>query len=249
MTTDDYDNDDGLTNDKHKIPSYLLLSNETFNCFVQNLIQTTNSITMHDIQYIAMCIHHIAAIHIQKQITIIYFKSGTGTLRDPQPELEPVDRRVWPEQVKSAMFSLSHTTNTTIFGLDHEQKQIAYENLVHQRLEEMNKQTDQYETDLNDKKNQLIDFTSTMEDMIQKYVQQHGIRPLRLQRDLKIALLKHDYDAEIIERKFLQEVPNDYQVNRFIFLFSKNGIITFRYKLRIVFTKHEMNWKKQNGNY
>jgi hypothetical protein len=55
-----------------------------------------------------------------------------------------------------------------------------------------------------------------MEDMIRKYVQQYGIQPLKLQRDHKIALLKHDYDAEIIERKFLQENPNEYQVNQFI---------------------------------
>ena len=63
-----------------------------------------------------------------------------------------------------------------------------------------------------EKKKQLIGFTSVMEKMIDKYVHQMVIRPLILKRDLKIALIKSDYDAEMIERKFLQENPNEYQV-------------------------------------
>ena len=34
-----------------------------------------------------------------------------------------------------------------------------------------------------------------------------------MKHDLKIVLLKHDYDAEILERKYLQQCPNEYQVN------------------------------------
>jgi hypothetical protein len=210
MTTDDHDHVDGT--EKDSIPTYLALTNESFNHFVQNLVDKTNSISIKDVQHIALCLHRIAAVHIQKQVSIIYFKSGTGTLRDPEPELVPVDRRVWPMQVKSAMLT-QRSTNTTASDSDPENEQLAYENLVHQRFEQMNQQTDQYEKDLDEKKRQLIGFTSTMEDMIRKYVQQYGIQPLKLQRDLKIALLKHDYDAEIIERKFLQENPNEYQVN------------------------------------
>jgi len=37
-----------------------------------------------------------------------------------------------------------------------------------------------------------------------------------MKRDLKIALLKHDYDAELLERQYLQEKPNGYQVNRIV---------------------------------
>ena len=47
-----------------------------------------------------------------------------------------------------------------------ENEQLAYENLVHQRLTEMNQQTDQYQKDLDEKRRQLVGFTSTMEDMI-----------------------------------------------------------------------------------
>jgi hypothetical protein len=203
MTMDDPNYVNDTEKEKGPIPTYLSLNNETFNHFVQNLVATTNPIGIQDIQNIALCLHRIAAVHIQKQVSIIYFKSGTGTLRDPEPELVPVDRRVWPIQVKSAMLT-QRLTNTTAMDNDPENEQLAYENLVHQRLQQMNQQTDQYEKDLDEKKRQLVGFTSTMEDKIRKYVQQYGIQPLKLQRNLKIELLKHDYDAEIIERKSIQ---------------------------------------------
>jgi len=78
----------------------------------------------------------------------------------------------------------------------------------------MDEKIEQYQKQLDEKRNQLIGFTSTMEEIIGKYVFEYGIRPLKLKRDRKIAFLKHNYDAAIIDRKFLQEKPNDYQVNR-----------------------------------
>ena len=102
--------------------------------------------------------------------------------------------------------------NATDMTTDGKDEQLDYENLVHQRLEEYNHQSDQYQKRLDEKKSSLLNFTSTMEESIRTYVYQYGICPLKLQRDLKIALLKHDYDAEIIERKFFQEKPNEYQV-------------------------------------
>ena len=57
---------------------------------------------------------------------------------------------------------------------------------------------------------------------------QNGIQPLKLQRNLKIALLKHDYDAEIIARKFLQANPNEYQASRLLLILGrKNSSILF----------------------
>ena len=215
MTTADQDHADDTEKEKDSIPTYLSLTNATFNRFVQNLVDATNLISIEDVQHIALCLHRIAAIHIQKQVSTIYFKSGTGTLREPELELVPIDRRVWPVQVKSAMLT-QRSTNTTAMDIDPENEQLAYENLVHQRLEEMNQQTDQYEKELEEKKHQLVGFSSIMENIIRKYVQHYGITPLKLQSNLKMALLKHDYDAEIIERKFLQEKPNEYHVNRFI---------------------------------
>ena len=67
----------------------------------------------------------------------------------------------------------------------------------------------------NEKKNSLTELTSTMEKSMEAYVQNYGIRALKLKHDLKITLVKHDYDAEILRRKYMHEQPNEYQVKLF----------------------------------
>ncbi|CAF1499080.1 unnamed protein product [Adineta ricciae] len=51
-----------------------------------------------------------------------------------------------------------------------------------------------------------------MEDTIIQYVQRYGIIPLQMKTDLKIALLRHDYNATILQRKYELENPNEYRV-------------------------------------
>ena len=201
----------GLDKEKDPIPFYLSLTNEAFNHLVRNLLGTVNSISIQDLQCIALCIYRLGALHVQKQVTNTYLKSGTGTLRDAELELIVVDRRVWPAQVKAEM-TARHPTNTTVRDMNVEDQHRAYEHLVQERFQEITRQMDQYQQQLTEKKNQLVDFTLTMENMIRNYVHQYGIYPLKLQRDLKITLLKYDYDAEIMERQFLQEKPTEYHV-------------------------------------
>ena len=239
-----------LDKDTESIPIYLSLTNKTFSHFVRNLLGGINSISIQDLQYIAFCIHRHNALHIQKQVTSVYLKSGTGTLRDPGPELKPVDRRVWPTQVKAEM-ATRRQTNTTESDMHVEDEQQAYEHLVQERFQEITQQMDHYQQQLTQKKKQLVDFTLNMENMIRDYVHQKGIYPLKVQRDLKISLLQSDYDAEIMERQFLQENPTEYHVIfhfyeiyctlAFLFL-----LFLFRYKQLNGCTKHATNWKRPN---
>jgi len=210
---DDNDVDDNDT-EQDQIPTYLLETDKSFHNTIQKIMNIASSTSTNDLRQIAILIHHIAALHIQKQISMIYLQSGTGILKEPEPELIEIDRRVWPIQVKSVMLAqyMSTTTATVTTKMTKEDEQLACENLVHQRLREMTTKIEQYQRQLNEKKSQIIGFTSSMEDAIKIYVHQHGIKPLQMKRNLKIALLQHDYDAEIIERKYSQENPNKYQV-------------------------------------
>ncbi|CAF1685234.1 unnamed protein product [Adineta ricciae] len=86
------------------------------------------------------------------------------------------------------------------------------ENLVTERLEEIKDKVEQYNKQLDDKRSQLIGFTSAMEDTIIPYVQRYGIIPLQMKTDLKLALLRHGYNATILQRKYERENPNEYQI-------------------------------------
>jgi hypothetical protein len=223
----DGDSDDIEKNKQDQIPAYLLTTYESFIQLTTEIINTTmNLISFNDLQQVALFIHNIANIHMQKQISMIYYKSGTGALRESEPEIIPIDRCVWPKQVKLDMLEQQQQQQrrrsakdaTSIMETNQEPEHADYEKFLSERFQEMEKKIQQYKKQLDEKKCQLAScFTSTVEQKIKNYVFQYGIKPLKMKRDLKIALVKHDYDAEIIERKFLQE-PNDYQVSRILLL-------------------------------
>ncbi|CAF4928132.1 unnamed protein product, partial [Rotaria socialis] len=47
---------------------------------------------------------------------------------------------------------------------------------------------------------------------IEIHVQTYGIKPLEMKRDLKLALVNYDYDAEMLQREYFQQQPNNYQI-------------------------------------
>ncbi|CAF1408279.1 unnamed protein product [Adineta steineri] len=211
------DNDPNVTEgeeqEQDQIPAYLLTTNKSFDHMIQKVMNTASSIDMNDLRQLALLIHHIAALNIQKQVTIVYLRSGTGKLRESEPSLTEVDRRVWPMQVKSAIAEKRKQGKiVTTVQISTEDEHRDHENLVYERLQQINKTIEQYQRQFNEKKSQLIGLTTTIEEAIVKYVQHYGVIPLQMKRDMKIALLEYDYDAEILERKYLEEKPNDYQI-------------------------------------
>lgn len=94
-----------------------------------------------------------------------------------------------------------------------ENDQQAYESRVHQRLGQTKNQIRSYETKLDEIKAASSGWTSELEEAIDGFVQQHGLRPLHMKRDLKVALIKHEYEATILERGYAQENLTPYQVS------------------------------------
>ncbi|CAF1316658.1 unnamed protein product [Adineta steineri] len=211
------DNDRNVTEgeeeEQDQIPDYLLTTNKSFDHMIQKVMNTASSIDMNDLRQLALLIHHIAAVNIKRQVTIVYLRSGIGKLRESEPSLTEVDRRVWPMQVKSALAEKRKQGKiVTTVQISTEDEHRDHENLVYERLQQINERIEQYQRQFNEKKRQLIGLTSTIEEAIVKYVQKYGVIPLQMKRDMKIALLEYDYDAEILERKYLEEKPNDYQI-------------------------------------
>ncbi|CAF4744805.1 unnamed protein product [Rotaria sp. Silwood2] len=214
-TDDDIDNNDAK---QDQIPTYLLMNNKSFVHMAQNIIKTIHSINMNDIQQTAVSMHHIAAFHVEKQVTEICLKTVTGTLQESENDLIEVDRRVWPMQVKPFLLTRGKLTMvpipiaTTTMETHTEDEQLICKQILQQRLQDMNQKIEHYQQQLNEKKNSLIGFTSTMEEAIQIYVQDYGVRLLEMKRDLNIAIVTYNYESEILERKYSQDAPNQYQI-------------------------------------
>ncbi|CAF2793105.1 unnamed protein product [Rotaria sp. Silwood2] len=218
---DSSDEDDDIdiqdTNPKEQIPNYLTINHLAFVRMNATILKQAPSITVTDLQEMAFFMHQIEAIRMKKVITNIYLKSVTGTLTEPELDLIEVDRRVYPMQVKSLLLAKQPkttaitTTTTTTMEMNEPDQQSACEKLIHQRLEELQEEMQYYEKKLLEKKNSLTGYTLDMNETLQKFVQEYGIKPLELKYQLKKTIVIHDFELEILERKYNAEKPNEYQ--------------------------------------
>lgn len=206
----DSDSDSGERKDvkDDRIPDYLLVSNHAFMNMIEKIIGVASSINIDDLRQIAIWTHHITCLHIQKEIMSICLLAGLGTLKECELEFRHIDRRIWPKQVRS-MFRGQQGAGEQIKS---ESEHVACENFVRSRLKENEEKTQRYQRQLIDKKAHLVGFTSEIERGIDAFVRQHGCQQLHLKSNVKIALVKHDYEMELIERRFSLEQPNAYQV-------------------------------------
>ncbi|CAF1345307.1 unnamed protein product, partial [Rotaria sp. Silwood1] len=131
---------------KDQTPYYLSLNNTLFLRTSKDILKNVQTITINDIQQIAILMHQIGALKIKIDQTNIYLKAVTGTLTEPESDLIDVDRRVWPMQVQSMMSSKSESNSVTTTESNHEKTQRDCENLLHQRLQETSQQIQEAES-------------------------------------------------------------------------------------------------------
>ncbi|CAF3913822.1 unnamed protein product, partial [Rotaria sordida] len=142
--------------------------------------------------------HQVATFRLKREITTIYLQSVTDKLMEPEYDVIEVDRRVWPVQT---------TTET-----NQDDQQAACEDLLRERLEEINLKIDLSQGELIQRKNSLIEFTFVMDEALEIYVQEYGMKSLQMKHQLKKAIVIYNYQSEILERKYLQENSNQYQM-------------------------------------
>ncbi|CAM4985770.1 unnamed protein product [Rotaria socialis] len=196
----------------NEIPIYLSINNKLFVHMAQTITKTTTSISINSIQQLALFIHQAASVRTDREVMKAYLHSVMGTLKQSESHLIEVDRRVWPIHVQSLMLTQHKAATTTACASVTEDQQADCEKHLHQRLIEMNEKIQYHQNQFNEKKNNLIDFTSNIEQTIRSFVQKHGVKPLEMKRNLRIAMTNHDYDSEILRRQYLQEKPNEYQI-------------------------------------
>ena len=224
------------TTEGQQLPNYLSITNRFFIAMARSILKTNSTITIHDIQQLALFIHQKAVIHSRSELIKVYLLSIMGKLQQTDYDSMDIDRRFWPIQVQSLLLNrrksssmtadtaaaamttittTTTTTSTTVTDMISTEEQLACQNTLQEQLREMKEEIERYQQLFDEKKNSLTELTSTMEESIEAYVQNYGIRALKLKHDFKITLVKHDYDTEILRRKYMHEQPNEYQVRLF----------------------------------
>ena len=198
--------------EKDPIPEYLQLTNEIFKKILTDQLMNDRMVamTIEDLQQIAVLKHNIATLHMQRELWTVYLKLGTGQWKTYESDRTNVDRRIWPMEVRKRMVLSVDTPDS----YQREEDQENAEMIVQRYLEKLNNTRVQHENELDRMKNQFKDdYSDGMEKVIETWIEQHTIQRLRMRLHDEITLLEYNYDAEILEREYLQLQPTEYQVN------------------------------------
>lgn len=202
------------------IPSYLLFDNRSFIKMITKITTSNKTISMNDIQEIALFKHQVAALLMKQDITETYLRSIKGTLTEYDFDLVDIDRCVWPVEVKSLMLthrkrlaSANAVATSNELDINDKNVQRVCEDLLQQHLKERNEQIQELKSRLEAKKQSLMAYSSIIDEMIDNFIECHGLKALKMQRDFRIAMIQHSFENEILERKYHYEKPNQYQVN------------------------------------
>jgi len=121
-----------------------------------------------------------------------------------------VDRRFWPNHVKSLMKpkNQSPTTEMTT-AYEH----VACEDIIYQHLCEYDDKIAHYQKQFDEMKCQLLThWTTSLEQTLEQVVNQNDMVSFRMKCDFCITLLTYQYINEILQRQYQQQNPTTYQV-------------------------------------
>ena len=144
------------TTEGQQLPNYLSITNRFFIAMTRNILKTNSTITIHDIQQLALFIHQKAVIHSRRELIKVYLLSIMGKLQQTDYDSMDIDRRFWPIQVQSLLLNrrksssttadtaaatttttITTTTTTTVTDMISTEEQLACQNTLQEQLREM----------------------------------------------------------------------------------------------------------------
>ena len=208
------------------MPGYLLARNQLFDRMIEKIIPRTSPADMDDLRQMAFFRHQMAHFHQLSRLWSAYLRAGIGSLKEDDDQHEEheqdvskqIDRRYWSQEVKSIVDPNSNLTE--------EDRTSACQDLVYKRLNEYRAKIQLYEQQFNEKKEDLLCWTSTIDEAIQTFVQQYGTDPLQMKYNHQLAILACDYEDQILQRQYQQQNPTSHHV-RFKTEISAIDLISF----------------------
>jgi hypothetical protein len=196
--------------DGEPMPTYTSQQHPYFQQLLKDNVDVVNFVDVNDLQQCIQYQHDKVYLDIQKDVFLLYMKSGNGTLdKTKDTDLGDINRCVWPTQVITAMIDRRATTTSHVPTDDDSCRQF-----VRLRLQEIDRQLANNRVQYDDIKQRYASmWPSSLNHLINDYVEEHGQRPLQMKCNLKVALLHFDARATILERHFTAQQPNEYQVS------------------------------------
>ncbi|CAF1560469.1 unnamed protein product, partial [Rotaria sordida] len=202
-----FDNEQPTSN---QVPRYLSSHNKAFEQMINPILEkttttTTTSIKIEYLREIAILIHQLECIDLDRLLWTTYLRSGTGRLK---PEVTTSTFLLWPLEVKQRMIDRGEATTSDPNEIDHASC-LSY---VQRVLQKFRNQTEYYQAQLKERKKRLNNYwTYEIEEAITKFVQQHVTPIYKVPTQGQIATVEYDYNDQLIQLEYEQQNPNEYQ--------------------------------------
>ena len=199
-----------LENEIKKIPNYLTKRNKSFNEMLYQVLSTIGMLTTSDqkkeLRKMIILIYKMMTIQNYHLLWTTYLKSGMGQLILPSEKSfnYSIVLPIWPKEIKLLL-------QTSIIDINQTTENEMYMKLVNNFINELNGQLKLYETELNQRKNNFYHYTLTIQEIIEKYLEQN-LSGLRRETEHKVKLISYDYHIQALKRAYEQHNPNPYQV-------------------------------------
>jgi hypothetical protein len=194
--------------DFETIPDYLSRQNQAFENKIHSIRPPT--IQLEELREIAILIYKIMFLEIVKSLWIVYRTSGmggggggSGNLPSIILQINQLNMEIWPPEVQSYMKLFKFNQN-----INEDNPCLSF---VNHCLYQLDDQSKEYHHQLNVKTSRLVDYTRSLEYVIEKFVQQ-GLQPLRIETDQQIALVQYHYTDGLLKRAYLAQNPTENQV-------------------------------------
>ena len=187
-------------------PDYLLPTQPWFDQMLRatKAVSLRGSLTDADIdqlQRFACLTHHVATADVHEQLWSTYWRVGTTESVDAHPHSA---RSRWPDHVRSLLGTVARAAAAAAADDDEQQ---ACERLVQDRLQHVRARRTTYETACVELRRLWTETMPELVDAIGQLVERHGIAPLRMKVQLKIALFEHERLDRALEQQCELERP------------------------------------------
>ncbi|CAF2121842.1 unnamed protein product [Rotaria magnacalcarata] len=199
-----------------KMPKYLSTAYRAFEETISPVLKKYgNSMNIADARTMAAIIDNLECVDVDRSLWMIYLQSGTVELQSEQCIITAVNSsvivsnlQIWPAEVRAKMIKHGHTTTTNPNDIDHE----SCVDYVHRVLIKYQNLRAYYETKLQDIKQRLsYCLTDEIEQVLMKFVQQHGMTLYRVPIEGLIAAVEYDYKDRLIQSEFYLENYSEHQ--------------------------------------
>ncbi|CAF3431366.1 unnamed protein product [Rotaria sp. Silwood2] len=194
--------------DAENIPYYLSKESKSFQEITSDLPSYE---LVEELRQMAMVIHQLFMIDLEKSLWTPYLKSGTDQLQLNQMDNDNlIHTHLWPIEVQKLVSKQSPDNTDTAACLTY----------VTQHLDELDDKMKQYQTKYNMKKNQYFNYVPK----IQIFVHQQ-LESARLATEQQIAIVHYNFNDHLFELKFMTYNPTPQQIK--IIFFKIFNLLTY----------------------